>query len=316
MSAPRVLLVKFSAIGDCVMALSAATAIRQEHPEAYLAWAIYPRCAPVVDTDRLVDLLFEVPRDRWKQGGPGSSIPSQIRHFLQLRQYRFDVGIDLQGHSKTAVCLRLAAPKRRVSIRATDVFSRLIAPPIPAPPHDRHEMERNSDALRAAGFLGGTPTPILPDLGTAPDEVPGLQGERPLATIAVGAGLPKKLYPLEAWASVARGLLARGYRVGFLGGPGETAPAVEGATDWVGRLSLRQTMAAVSASAVHLAADTGTGHMAAAYGVPVVTVFGPTSSARYRPYTQRGIVLEGGASAANVPPDRALEAALTLAEGV
>jgi ADP-heptose:LPS heptosyltransferase len=72
-------------------------------------------------------------------------------------------------------------------------------------------------------------------------------------------------------------------------------------------------MAAVALSSVHLAADTGTGHIAAAYGTPVVSVFGPTQPQNYRPYTDRGIVLRGPEDTTNVPPDDVLAAALKLA---
>ncbi|MBC8063619.1 MAG: hypothetical protein H7Y17_02220, partial [Chlorobia bacterium] len=41
-------------------------------------------------------------------------------------------------------------------------------------------------------------------------------------------------------------------------------------------------MSAVAHSTIHLAADTGTGHMAAAFGVPFVSVFGPTDPKLFR----------------------------------
>ena len=67
MSAPRFLLVRFSAIGDCVLSAWAATAIRHKYPEAYLCWAVESRCAAVVDRQRLVTRVCEMPRDRWKK---------------------------------------------------------------------------------------------------------------------------------------------------------------------------------------------------------------------------------------------------------
>jgi len=66
LSAPRFLIVRFSAIGDCVMAAWAATAIRNRHPDAFICWAVEERCAPVVDRNRLVDKIVEIPRERWR----------------------------------------------------------------------------------------------------------------------------------------------------------------------------------------------------------------------------------------------------------
>ncbi len=52
--------------------------------------------------------------------------------------------------------------------------------------------------------------------------------------------------------------------------------------------------------------------MAAAYGVPVVSVFGPTNPVWYRPYTERGIVLKEGKRTEDVRPEAVLEAAREL----
>ncbi|RYG34251.1 hypothetical protein EON81_16025, partial [bacterium] len=69
---------------------------------------------------------------------------------------------------------------------------------------------------------------------------------------------------------------------------------------YVGKLPLRETLALVQASRLHVASDTGTGHMAAAVGTPVISVFGPTDPAVFRPYAKRGIVLRDGSNPADV----------------
>jgi ADP-heptose:LPS heptosyltransferase len=127
-----------------------------------------------------------------------------------------------------------------------------------------------------------------------------------LVTIAVGTGHPNKNY--ARWAEVSRLLLDRGFDVAFLGGPGESAPA-SAALDLVGKLSLEETMAWIAASRVHIAADTGSGHIAAACRTPVVSVFGWTKSEVYRPYTERGVVLDAGKTMDGVSPEQIVEAA-------
>jgi ADP-heptose:LPS heptosyltransferase len=114
--------------------------------------------------------------------------------------------------------------------------------------------------------------------------------------------------------AAAERLKAAGFQAAFLGGPGDPEPEVPEAVNWVGRLSLERSMAAVAESALHLCGDTGTGHIAAAYGVPVLSVFGNMDPARYRPYTEKGIVLKEGADAAAVPLARILEAVDSMIE--
>jgi ADP-heptose:LPS heptosyltransferase len=137
---------------------------------------------------------------------------------------------------------------------------------------------------------------------------------RPLASISVSAGHPDKAYPAANWHEVAQGLLARGFAVAFLGGPTDSPIELPGTHDLVRKLPLESTMAVVANSRIHLCGDTGTGHMAAAYGVPVVSVFGPTDPCQFRPYTTNGIVLHEGPETAQIAPRQVLDAVREVEE--
>ncbi|RYG27033.1 hypothetical protein EON82_00825, partial [bacterium] len=148
------------------------------------------------------------------------------------------------------------------------------------------------------------------------DELAGRLGivrhDRPLATITVSAGHPDKAYHANGWVEVAHGLMARGYRIAFLGGPTDKPIELPDTVDLVGKLALGSTLEAVRLSAIHLSADTGNGHMAAALGIPAVSVFGPTDPTAYRPYTQNGVVLRNGDRTDAVTPAEILRAAQEL----
>lgn len=309
----RFLLVRYSAIGDCVMAAPVASSVRRAAPDAFIGWAVEKRCEDVVDAEKLVDDRASYdPRLFRKAKNRLAGMRREWAYFIRLRTLRFDVGLDLQGHSKTALCLRLAKPTKRYAIRATDVFARSLNPILKIT-EGQHTVERNLEALRLATGLVTDPTPIMPELCAEKEEVRRMVGNgRPLATISVSAGAPFKEYPLERWSAVAAELMRQAYSVVFLGGPTDRAPIVHGTQDFVGKLSLAHSMAAVALSAVHLAADTGSGHMAAAYGVPVVSVFGPTEPSLYRPYTEKGIVLCNGDHMEDVSADEVVQAAITL----
>ena len=309
MSAPRVLLVRFSAIGDCVMAAWAATAIRERHPDAFLCWAVESRCAPVVDRASLVSRIEEMPRERWKRHRWSPEVwRQQLTKYSGLRRLRFDAGLDLQGHSKTALCLRLAAPKIRFAARSTDPIAARLNP-VPPRPKGLHTVEWHAELLRMLGDYRLPERPTMPfDPEAARTLVDRIGGDVPLATISVSAGLPEKAYPEADWREVAEGLLARGYRVAFLGGPNDRAIELPGTVDLVGKLALASTIEAVRLSAVHLAADTGSGHLAAAVGVPVVSVFGPTSPITYRPFTSLGRALRRDRQTSATRPAELLEA--------
>lgn len=267
------------------MASYIATAIRQARSESRISWAIETRCSPVIDQKKLVNRIVDFPRDDWesRRWSP-KTWREQMATFARLREERYDFGIDLQGYAKTALCLRIARPKRRAGAFAKDGFSRLLNPPIPGDPDAKHRVERMMDALNSLGDFPKVERPIMP----TPNPVP------PVVSISTGAGALNKRYPSDKWARIAEALVRDGYRVAFLGAGKDPRVEVEGAQDLVGKLDLFETMSVVAGSVAHLAADTGTGHMAAAYGVPFVSIFGPMAPELYRPYSTNGIVLKRG----------------------
>lgn len=313
-TAPRVLIVRFSAIGDCIMAAWTATSIRERHPDAFVCWAVESRCAPVIDRTGLISRVEEMPRDRWKRARwSPATWREQIAKYTGLRRLRFDFGLDLQGHSKTALCLRIARPKQRLAARATDpIAARLNPVPIHREP-GLHTVEWYARLLETVGDYTIPERPLMPrDPEAARVLVERIGGDRPLATITVSAGQPEKAYPEAGWREVAEGMLARGYRVAFLGGPTDRPIEMPDTVDLVGKLALSSTLEAVRLSAVHLAGDTGNGHMAAALGVPVVSVFGPTDPSAFRPFTAQGRVLRHDRDPGSVSPTEMLDAVKDL----
>lgn len=304
------LLVRFSAIGDCVMAAYIATAIRNAQADSKLTWAVETRCRAMLNEESLVDTVVDFPRDRWRtQRWSPRMWREQMAKFAELRKRRYDFGIDLQGHSKTAICLRIAKPGRRVAAFATDSLARRLNPIAPGDPDGKHRVERMADTARTLLELSIPDRPLMPK--PLPKEELGV-GNRPLATISTGAGAVIKQYPAQQWAQVAAQLGKNGYQVVFLGAASDPHVEAAGATSHVGEWNLHQTMSAVAHSAIHLAADTGTGHMAAAFGVPFVSVFGPTDPKLYRPYSDRGVVLHASSNPADVRPDEILNAVESL----
>lgn len=284
-----------------------ATAIRVAQPGARIVWAAESRCSPVIDRNRLITDLVEFPRDRWrKKRWSPATWREQLSLFSKLRRAKCSVGLDLQGHSKTAICLRIANPNRRLSVFATDALARRLNPMLQGDPDGKHRVERMMDGLRTFGDFELPEHPIMPNPFPSADL--GFSPTARLVTISTGAGAINKQYSAEQWREVATGLVSQGFHVAFLGATVDPMIEVPETQSFVGRFDLRQTMSAVAHSTIHLAADTGTGHMAAAFGVPFVSVFGPTDSDLFRPYSSKGVVLRQSDRPSDVRPQRILAA--------
>jgi heptosyltransferase II len=110
---------------------------------------------------------------------------------------------------------------------------------------------------------------------------------RPVVAFAPGAVGPAKRWPAAAYAALARRLLADGFAVWVVGGPGEKALAREIVGDSAARdltgADLREAILALAAASVAVSNDSGLLHVAAALGTPSIAIFGPTSPWHWAP---------------------------------
>jgi heptosyltransferase-2 len=118
-----------------------------------------------------------------------------------------------------------------------------------------------------------------------------------VAAFAPGAVGPSKRWPAGYYAEAARRLLAEGFSVWVLGGPGETTLAAEIAagSDRVRDLTgadLRNAILALAVADVAVSNDSGLLHVAAALGTPSIGIFGPTSPWHWAPLNPLAAVIE------------------------
>ena len=286
------------------MAGHAVNDLRHQYPEAEITWVVEDRCADIVASPKLVDRRLDLPRSEWRKKGDFRTLFAQYRWLTGLRKYDFDYGFDLQGHSKTAWCLRLSGAKKRLAMRGTDLMAKRLNPVFDGgPDFDRaHSVERSRKLISSALPIEPFVTDFLPG-------EPVLRNPK-LVTICVGAGHPLKVVPPETLAAVGSALTERSYEVVYLGGANDTFVPPAGTTDLVGKSSIPESIDWIRKSAVHIAGDSGTGHIAAAVGTPLVTIWGNMPIERFRPYTQNVTILNRDGVPGAVTSSEILEAAL------
>lgn len=284
LSQTKWLIIRFRAIGDNVMAGFVATAIRTKYPDAHITWVTEKGFHDVIDTVNLVDELVVLDRkahkaNRWSP----ATWMEQLRFYTQFRKRHFDYGIDLQGHLKTEVLLWLSKPKKRVAVWATDVLSKVLSPA--AVLKGKHRVEHGMSTLWTWEDFTTPERPIMP---TIPFALPQTTN---VVSINTGASMPFKFVPLEVLQGAADRLSELGYFVVGIGGPGD--PPLANVHDLCGKTSLAESLGIIRQCACHICGDTGTGHIAAAYGVPFVSCFVDLRNHpdTFRPYSDKGTVL-------------------------
>jgi heptosyltransferase-2 len=279
-------------IGDTVMATPTFRALRRGFPGAELSSVIRPQVAPTLDGTDWFDerVLFD-----HRSEDAGQRMVSVVR---QLRQSRFDLAVLLPNSFRSALVSRLAGIRRRLGyerhgrgILLTDVLHHTVdavGRRLPSPIVDTY--------LNLARHLGCPVESNRLELATTPaDEAAadrawaelGLTGVEPVVCLNTGGAFgPAKNWPTEHFADLARRLVEQsGVRVLVLCGPRERDNAqaiVAGAAhDRVvsladQRTGIGLTKACVRRSRLLITTDSGPRHFAAAFGTPVLTLFGPT----------------------------------------
>lgn len=303
MPSRRVLIVLLGAIGDVVRALPLLGRIRRAWPDAWIAWAVEPKSAPVLQDHPWLDEAIVYDR----AGAPWTFLSFLAR----VRAGRFDLTLDLQRHLKSGVTSMASAAPVRIGFNRANTkefnhrFStRQIAPQ----PNMRLKLEQYQAFGEA---LEIPPTPI--DFGLIPTRVErerarAMLGEapRPLLGVILGSSWPSRVYFPEQIAAAIRLLGqsengARPFYPVLLGGPGERkiASAVirelggAAALDLSGRTTLRDLMAIFPECDAAFRPDSGPMHIAAAVGCPVVSLWGATAPERSAPWGYAEYALTG-----------------------
>jgi heptosyltransferase I len=111
----RILLIKFSALGDVVHSIPVAHKLRRRYPSAEIDWLVRPALAELIAGHPAVDNVVPFPRQSWSGswGERRLRLAGLARLVSQLRSRRYDLVVDLQGQMRSAVlALATGAPVR------------------------------------------------------------------------------------------------------------------------------------------------------------------------------------------------------------
>ncbi len=277
------LLVKLTSLGDVVHTFAALTDLAGARPEIEIDWLVDATLQDVARLHPAPRQVLPVGLRQWRGGLPGSLVrarPLALRR--RLREARYDRVVDAQGLIKSAVLARLPgapvvgfdAGSAREAI-ASRAYARCIAVP-----RDRHAVERSRDLLAAACDYPRPPGP--PDFGLVRPPAPGRGG----VLLLHGTTWSTKAWPPGHWRELAQALVAAGHRVSLPhAGERERQRAQRIAAGIAGvevlpACPLGDMAARVANATAVVGVDSGLLHLAAAWGVPTVGIYGPTDPRR------------------------------------
>jgi heptosyltransferase-1 len=301
---PRsILLVKLSAIGDVVHTLPLLEVLRKNFPEARIDWLVEEEASPLIEGHQDIDHVIVSFRKSWQKrflsSGDRSAVLSEIKRFFRvLRSHEYDLVIDLHGLFKSGLLTGLSRGRRKIGFTGGKEGSLLFLTDRPYPfDYNRHALDRY---LQAAEYLGCKINSWKGDIPLHAEDkakIDRLLAERfspDNALIAINpmARWTTKLWDEERFSKLAERLREElSCKVLFTGSPSDRTlietivrrldpPPV----NLAGRTTLRELAYLYSRCRLVIATDTGPMHIAAAMGIPVVALFGPTAPWRTGPY--------------------------------
>lgn len=276
---PRILILRGGAIGDFIVTLPVLQTLLARWPDAEIEIWGYPHIADlavaaglakkVVSLDRAEMVRFFVPVPDFAPGQEAA-----IQSFDLILNYLHDPEGQIRSN------LHMAGAKQVLSgspiikrghavdfllepLMALALYETGLAPALDLP---KTTLDRGAARLRSLGIRGA---PV---------------------TIHPGSGSPSKNWPLDRYIELARALRSRGREVLLVLGEADaplrpvldaTLPPSE--YPRLDTLPLTDLAATLAHSALHIGNDSGITHLAAAVGIPVVALFGPTDPATWSP---------------------------------
>lgn len=294
----KILIIRLSSIGDCVLSSPVLEALRDRYPDAHITWAVQSKSVSVVNGLPGLDSVL-----LWNNRSREHSLLNALK---RTWREKFDIALDLHGLDKAALFALASRARRRIS----GTSARFLANKMSNERVIEDEfMHARLFYLRRASMLD-----IAPDYGTRYyPRVPltdehragaqkfllerGVNPSHKLLGLNLGASETEKQWPPERFAQLASTLihddpslcaivfgapadkwLWKRFHVEYERLTQHKSEYSARVVNAVGGMSLLEVAAVAESSAAFLSADTGPMHIAAAVGAPLLALFGPSDT--------------------------------------
>jgi len=304
----RILVVRqHDQLGDFLLSTPVLRALRERFPDAHITLVVREYTSAAALHNQYIDdvLVFYEVGYRWNW--------KRLRYFWQRLRKGFDLAIVLNTVSHSLTSDLLAYFSRAPYIlgpsfpvlpgTSHNFFYNLLAP---VQNDDRHQSEKNLDIVR---YLGMSTSDLSENMHLLPQEKEwakeylqnaGVAFSRLLVGLHPGAGKPGNRWSAANFARVGDYFAKQyGAEIVLFYGPKELKLAelvqkhIHASVHVIAGLNLRRLAAIFSQLNLLICNDTGTTHLAAAVGTPLVAIFGPTDARQWKPLGKNCVAVQG-----------------------
>ncbi len=286
----KILIIKPSSLGDIIHSLPFLKALRDTFQEARIEWVISRNLKDILEGHPLINRLIVFDKDSWKSL---KNLPRTFKEVAELikklKAEHYDMVIDLQGLLRSGFMTFVVHSPLKIGFKHAREGSSLFYNKKVSTNGALHAVDK---CLEVAKAVGAETEEIAFPLYIHDDErkkIKGLIGN--ISEYAVLA--PSTRWKTKRWPPASFGSLITKLPVPCVitGGHAEKQIANEVMSssggkgiDLCGKTGLKGLTALISEAEVVVSNDSGPMHIAAALGVPVIALFGPTDPEKTGPY--------------------------------
>jgi predicted lipopolysaccharide heptosyltransferase III len=295
-----ILVIQLKRLGDLILTTPALKGLRQLYPKASITLLIDQHSRELAPAIAQVDRVWIYQRRE------------SFQLWVNLIRTGFDLCLDFTGNDRSAVLTFLSKAERRIgfafvakrAIRSW-VYTELVSSAV----REKHTVDHYIDLIRALGDPG-TDLPVsltLPE--SAEPSAKKLREQMGLrdryCVIHPGTARPEKYWPADRWAKVISHLHRR-YKLPCLITGGKDSGELRHVAEIkaylpaelffsvAGKIDFLMTAAMIQRASLFVGVDTAGAHLASAFSVPELVLFGPTNPFHWRPRHKTGAVARAG----------------------
>ena len=279
----RILVVQTAFLGDIILTTPLLLALKTAYPESHLALLTTPVGKSALQGLPELDEIISYDKNGQERG-----LAAFFRKSREVRKKKFDLAVSAHRSFRSALLLAFSRIPILVGFEDASLH-RVYHLRVKRDKH-KHEVLRNLSLMDPVKELPKNfePKLKLPLPKNFSLEKFGLNpARRPLIGFAPGSAWPTKRWPAEKFAELAKKLAAElGAKIAVLGDQADLEFCREVAkgggsevADLCGKTSTQELFGVISKLDALVTNDSAPVHIASAFSVPAVVIFGPTTPA-------------------------------------
>jgi lipopolysaccharide heptosyltransferase I len=299
----KILVIKPSSLGDIVHSLPFLNAVKDTFPSAEIHWVVAKGLEGLLENHPMVKRPWIINKDQWKNlKGIKETVIEFKGLFKKLGDESYDIVIDLQGLLRSGILTYITRSPVRVGFKEAREGSSLFYTHKVRGGMEIHAVDRYLKIASAVGCEVEDvkfPMPLIKES----ENVKKLKEDiGDYAVLVPGARWKTKRWLPANFGKLASMLDIKTVIVGSSSDT-EIAKGIEFCSggkvlSMAGKSDIKELISIIRGARYVITNDSGPMHIAAAFGIPVVAIFGPTNPVRTGPYGKNNIIVKSDISCA------------------